>query len=524
MHADMLPLVTPPDPHVPRVLLAGVDTLYCSFDEEVSDAIWDRLNAEQQEAKTAEWERGAVHCPDWLNARLLPHGAKGGYRFLIETDAWTMKLLRGIPSRPPIFVELRSFALHTHPDGVVGAVHQVCGYLAETLFPHVAPDLALRMFNLDRARCSRLDLHVDWQGGDVPAFGVADEEHFLHPGRVKVGRMSEGRSCTGYTFGRRTLSARLYNKTVQATQAQLDWYFALLHQHAGDAYDPEQDVWRIEFQLLRDGVKGFRLYGTPDDDDPDTVLAAELDAEDLPTIGTVKKALHWTPHLWRYLTTRWLRWTAPTEDTNRARWPVRETWQVIQGAYDGWQSGTTLPDDRLALVRAHRHTGYARGLHRMGVGLLTALDCLDIDPGATQYAWLTYMHRMARLAARAQSQRWDACSEDERQALRILRGMGVRREKVAQCEQLLAMAVGVFGGAGVLALDLPEHVDCFAGLLEAVIGDLERIAGEKGGASQLARDKWRQRYKVSRPAQIYARSLAESGKTTPQQPLTGEAV
>jgi hypothetical protein len=32
-----------------------------------------------------------------------------------------------------------------------------------------------------------------------------------------------------------------------------------------------------------------------------------LEAEDLPSIGTVRKALHWAAQVWRYLTTRWLR-------------------------------------------------------------------------------------------------------------------------------------------------------------------------------------------------------------------------
>ena len=28
-------------------------------------------------------------------------------------------------------------------------------------------------------------------------------------------------------------------------------------------YDAEQDLWRLEFQLRREGVKGFRLYAKP---------------------------------------------------------------------------------------------------------------------------------------------------------------------------------------------------------------------------------------------------------------------
>ncbi len=49
----------------------------------------------------------------------------------------------------------------------------------------------MRRFNLDTAKCSRLDLHADWQGGDVPTFTDMEVLHFIHPGKVKVACMSE---------------------------------------------------------------------------------------------------------------------------------------------------------------------------------------------------------------------------------------------------------------------------------------------------------------------------------------------
>ena len=51
-----------------RVLLAGPDTLYFSFEAQVSEAMMARLDVEKETAMLAERENTA-HCPDWLGAR-----------------------------------------------------------------------------------------------------------------------------------------------------------------------------------------------------------------------------------------------------------------------------------------------------------------------------------------------------------------------------------------------------------------------------------------------------------------------
>ena len=58
-----------------RVLLAGPDTLYFSFEAHVSEAMLARIVVEKEMAVLASHEN-AVHCPDWLGARVLPNGSK----------------------------------------------------------------------------------------------------------------------------------------------------------------------------------------------------------------------------------------------------------------------------------------------------------------------------------------------------------------------------------------------------------------------------------------------------------------
>jgi len=66
------------------------------------------------------------------------------------------------------------------------------------------------------------------------------------------------RSTVERLAGKGDVQARLYNKTIEAKERTNDAYVALLvarHGDNGDAYDSEQEVWRLEFELKRDGAK-----------------------------------------------------------------------------------------------------------------------------------------------------------------------------------------------------------------------------------------------------------------------------
>ena len=116
-----------------RVLLAGPDTLYFSCDLPLSEAMRDRLNEEKAAAQALADER-RVHCPEWLGARVCPQGAKGGYAFLIETEDFSVKLLgERIQNRPSVYLEMRSYALHTHPEGPQGACRAALAWVREKL-------------------------------------------------------------------------------------------------------------------------------------------------------------------------------------------------------------------------------------------------------------------------------------------------------------------------------------------------------------------------------------------------------
>jgi hypothetical protein len=304
----------------------------------------------------------------------------------------------------------------------------------------------------------------------------------------------------------------------------VEWYPTLLQERNGTCFDPEHDIWRLEFQLRRDGVKGFRLYAKPEMSDLDEVIDAEIEAEDLPHVHSVRKALHWAGRIWEYLTKRWLRLTIPTDDPNRGRWPEHPTWAALR---DGFAPlalhEAELPERSLDLVRAARYTGYRRLLDRMAAGVLTTLEAMDTDPGAALVSYVTYLTRIAGRIKRRQNKRAAAWRRREVEATQlgfpspltpdVRRGLGTRLDTPTRAEkraQLLNMALGVFTSVEVVHLRVQREADVsnLGDLLLYSLDDLEEIAAQKGGIRQLLDEKRRKVYRANAPRALFTRGEA----------------
>jgi hypothetical protein len=180
-----------------------MDTVYFSCDLPLSDAMRERLTQEKTPAQSRAAQRQA-HCPEWLEARVAPQGAKGGHAFLIEAEDFSVKLLgEHIQNRPSVFIEMRAHALQTHPDGAAGACEAALTWAPS----HLSTDqmgAAKDAISLSAAKISRADIHIDWQGGYAPALSNLFEELrcFIQPGRVKGALSFQGGSATSIQFGR----------------------------------------------------------------------------------------------------------------------------------------------------------------------------------------------------------------------------------------------------------------------------------------------------------------------------------
>ena len=173
---------------------------------------------------------------------MCPQGAKGGYAVLIETEYFSVKLLgEHIQNWPSVHVEVRSYALHMHPEGQQGACKAALAWVREKLYADQPSKLVNDAISFEKAKLSRADVHMDYQGGYAPSLAHVSEELrcFIRPGKTKGALYFQGSRPTGYAFGKGHVQARLYNKTLETNEKGNDSHAALLLAKNGDGYDPE---------------------------------------------------------------------------------------------------------------------------------------------------------------------------------------------------------------------------------------------------------------------------------------------
>jgi hypothetical protein len=482
-----------------RVLLAGPDTLYFSCDLPISEAMRERLSEEKAAAQTLADER-RVHCPEWLGARVCPQGAKGGYAFLIETEDFSVKLLgERIQNRPTVYVEMRSYALHTHPEGPQGTCRAALAWVREKLYADQAARVVNDAISFEAAKLSRADVHIDYQGGYAPSLSHASDELrcFIRPGKTKGALYFQGTRPTGYAFGKGHVQARLYNKTLETTEKANDSYAALLLAKNGDEYDPKQDVWRLEFQLRREGAKGFKLYAPPEEDDDEAEIEAELAAEELQHIGTLPRFFARMNELVLFLTQHWLRLVEDNGSANRSRWPTHPTWIALRGQFAAVAQAQPLDEDQHRLVRGSRYSGKNRILRRLALGVVKSLEVEDASPVSA--ALMTLQRWMERVVEKEVARITAKCQRyQERQGYVprwVARGMGERFSRAEQLEHRVQMLLGIFSAKGILPLELKPAYSV-GDLLTQHLDELEQEADRKGGILAMLSNHFAKMYRV----------------------------
>jgi hypothetical protein len=421
------------------VLLAGPDTLYFSCDLSLSEAMRNQLNEEKATAQALAEER-RVHCPEWLGALVCPQGAKGGYAFLIETEDFSVKLLgERIENRPSVYLEMRSYALHTHSDGPQGACRAALAWVREKLYADQPSKLVNDAISFEAAKLSRADVHIDYQGGYAPSLGnVSDQLRcFIRPGKTKGALYFQGSRPTGFAFGKGHVQARLYNKTLETKEKANDSYAALLLAKHGESYNPEQDVWRLEFQLRREGAE------------------AELAAEELQHIGALPRFFARMNELVLFLTQHWLRLVEDNGSANRSRWPTHPTWLALREQFAEVSRAQALNEDQRRLVRGSRYSGKSRLLRRMALGVVKSLEVEDAS--STSAALLTLQRWMEKSVEKEVARITAKCQRYQERLGSVPRwverGMGERFSRAEQLEHRVQMLLGIFSAKGVLPLE-----------------------------------------------------------------------
>ena len=309
-----------------RVLTSGIDSLYFSVRAPVRAEAWALLRRSKERAEF-ERELTPLEFPLTGQAFLVkPHGWRG-YTFWATSPDF--ELMVGKSEKfPPVYVQMHSAYLHSM--GVEPALHLVELFLRHELLAAPA-NLVV----------SRLDIHCDYQGWDPE---IEDMRRFVCRGRgrrVHVEReeaFAHGRRLTGFTFGRGALSARLYDKTLQAVQWSLTWVPDLW-----TGQDPDRPVWRLEFAYERNVLREFNLR-------------------------TVDEALAAVQDLWEYGTGKWLTLRRRVRDARERRWPLDPVWEALQAV--------RVSPERTGVVRRRVRQVREERVLRLVLGGLTSLAAL----------------------------------------------------------------------------------------------------------------------------------------------------
>jgi hypothetical protein len=132
---------------------------------------------------------------------------------------------------PGLVIEFRSHFLHAHPSGPQGSVDEALRSMRDMLL-YGAREIDSQATTFKHASVSRVDLHIDWQGGSVPGYSAGEERRFIRPRKVLWHPFNEGNTCLGYRLGSgKPLMARLYTKTAERKKRHGDSYAVLLQEH-----------------------------------------------------------------------------------------------------------------------------------------------------------------------------------------------------------------------------------------------------------------------------------------------------
>jgi hypothetical protein len=286
------PSITAPANSI-RPLRHGVDSLYLSFpggiDPSLAVCLQDLKLKAQANNATVVATAGIKMGEHLFEVR--PRG-RGRFAFVLEDNWFSIQLSNASAGVLPLaVVQIRSeYLTAVGPHEAVAAITQLVDGMGEVTGP---------------PKISRIDLFADF---------CTDYDLASMPGSHWVKRSKkrsiheESDQVTGISFGSgNEVSARLYDKTLEIQKSGKDYMRPLW---ASEGWDAVAQVWRMEFQIRREGL-------------PQQMLGAAGDVFGL--CGS----------LWRYLCDEWLRLAIPSgSDDTRSRWPTHPLWEDLAHLWD----------------------------------------------------------------------------------------------------------------------------------------------------------------------------------------------
>lgn len=290
--AGAQPSITAPANSI-RPYRHGVDSLYLSFPGAIDPELAICLQ-ECKELAQSNDERisalGGIGIGDHQFIA-LPRG-RGRFAFVLEDNWFSIQLSNASTSILPLaLVQVRSeYLTAVGPEEAVVTVSRLVEGMGRVDGP---------------AKISRIDLFADF--GTNHNLTALPGSHWVKRSK-KRSIHEECDQVTGISFGAgNEVSARLYDKTREILKSGKDYLKPLW---ASEGWDGASQVWRMEFQLRREGL-------------PPEMRGSAADALDV------------SGQVWRYLCSDWLRLAIPSEsDETRTRWPTHPLWQDLSRLWD----------------------------------------------------------------------------------------------------------------------------------------------------------------------------------------------
>jgi hypothetical protein len=337
-----------------RVLISGIDTLEVFSRGAVAHEVAERL----EEAKRWAVDGGkAVELPMLGHPFRVSPARTRRAPYLLESEAMALSVnpqARG--NFPQVSAEVRSAFLWQHGavaagDRVAGLLHSFGGYATDPI--HV----------------TRVDLTVDFQGRP---FGLADGARFVRRAK-RLDVHLYGPHVTGLSIGAGgVVMARVYNKTQEIRQCSPDkaWFYDLWRR--SPAYLEGEDVWRLEFQIRRQGLTDLTC---------DCGVKGQArhahDCGRIETWGDVQRSAR---ALWDRLTSSWLRLDG--RRTRKRRMVMADDWIPLNR--DGFAGPEWLAGQAADLTRRGRAAVLRRDDGQLAGHLARAAAIhMLADPAAT---------------------------------------------------------------------------------------------------------------------------------------------
>jgi hypothetical protein len=271
----------------------GVDSLYVSFPGAIDPDLAMGLHECKLMAQSSNERVIAAAGIEIGGHRLvtLPRG-RGRFAFVLEDNWFSIQLSNATAGVLPLaLVQIRSeYLTAVGPEEAVRTITGLVDGMGQVAGP---------------PKISRIDLFADF-GTDHDLAGLPGS-HWVKRSKKRAIH-EECDQVTGISFGSgNEVSARLYDKTRELQKSGKDYMRPLW---AAEGWDGLQSVWRMEFQVRREGLP-------------------------LNMSGPAELALPLCGPLWRYLCEDWLRLAIPSEsDDTRSRWPTHPLWEDLARVWD----------------------------------------------------------------------------------------------------------------------------------------------------------------------------------------------